>query len=98
MGRRLTVLLVLIVMLPMGLLTWLAIRGVTDERQRVAGQLRGAAQSRLLDTDARVLRLLDDRARKLLDLTTLPYADSETWRQLVRTTPEVAQVAVQAAD
>jgi len=98
MGRRLTVLLVLIVVLPMGLLTWLAIRGVRDERQRVAGQLRAAAQSRLLDVDARVLRLLDDRARRLFELTELPSADSETWREFVRTTPEVAQVAVQAAD
>ena len=98
MGRRLTVLLVLIVVLPTGLLTWLAIRGVRDERQRVAGQIRAAALSRLVDTDARILRLLEDRARRLLDLTSLPAADSETWRRLVRTTPEVAQVAVQAAD
>jgi signal transduction histidine kinase len=98
MGRRLTVLLVLLVVLPTGLLGWLAIRGVRDERQRFAGQLKAAAESRLLDVDARVQRLLDDRARSLLDLTTLPGSDARGWRELIRTSPEVAQVAVQAAD
>lgn len=98
MGRRLTVLLVLLVVLPTGLLGWLAINGVRDERQRLAGQLRAAAESRLFDVDARVQRLLDDQARRLLDLTALPGADAREWRDFIRTTPEVAQVAVQAAD
>lgn len=98
MGRRLTVLLVLIVVLPTGLLGWLAIRGVRDERQRLAGQLRAAAESRLLDVDARVQRLLADRARSLLDQTAPPESDARGWRELIRTSPEVAQVAVQAAD
>jgi len=98
MGRRLTVLLMLLVVLPTGLLGWLAIRGVRDERQRFTGQLKAAAESRLLDVDARVQRLLDDRARQFLDLTTLPGTDARRWREFIRTTPEVAQVAVQAAD
>ncbi len=98
MRRRLTVLLVLLVILPTGLLGWLAMAGVRNERQRLAGQLRGAAESRMLDIDARVQRLLDDRARRLLDLTDQPAADAEQWREFVRTTPDVVQVAVQAAD
>ena len=70
MARRLTVLLVLLVVLPTGLLAWLAIRGVRDERQRVAGQLCAAAESRLPDVDARIRRWLDDRNRRLMELTT----------------------------
>lgn len=98
MGRRLTVLLALLVILPTGLLGWLAMAGVRDERQRLASQLRAAAESRLLDLDARVQRVLDDRARRLLDLTARPPAGAEGWRELIRVTPDVEQVAVQAAD
>jgi signal transduction histidine kinase len=92
------VLLVLLVVLPTGLLAWLAIAGVRDERRRVAGQLSAAATSRLADIDARILRVLDDRARRLLELTGLAPGDARAWRQLVRTTPEVSQVVVQSVD
>ncbi len=98
MSRRLTILLVLIVVLPTGLLGWLAIRGARDGRARVAGQLRAAAESRLADVDARIQRLLDDRARRLLEMDVPGAWDSESWRELIRTTPEIMQVAVQAAD
>lgn len=98
MGRRLTILLALLVILPTALLGWLAMVGARDERQRLAGQLRAAAESRLLDVDARVQRLLEDKERGLLDLTAEPAADAEGWRDLVRTTPELAQVAVQTVD
>ncbi|HSN53095.1 MAG TPA: hypothetical protein VLT32_00415, partial [Candidatus Sulfomarinibacteraceae bacterium] len=69
MRRRLTVLLVLVVVVPTGLLAWLAVRGVRDERRRVADQLGAAAASRLADLDTQVGRLLDDRARRLTELT-----------------------------
>jgi signal transduction histidine kinase len=98
MGRRLTVLLMLLVVLPTGLLAWLAIRGVRDERRRVADQLEAAAASRLADVDARIARLLDDRARALDALAVVAPRDADGWRQLVRQTPEVAQVAIQDAD
>lgn len=98
MSRRLTALLVLIVVLPTGLLAWLAIRGARDERARVAGQLRAAAESRLADVDARVQRVLDDRARRLLEVEVPVAGDADGWREFVRTTPAVTQVAVTAAD
>jgi len=97
-SRRLTALLVLIVVLPTGLLAWLAIRGVRDERGRVAGQLRAAAESRLADVDAKIQRVLDDRARLLLEMDVLSAGDTDGWREFARTTPVVTQVAVQAAD
>jgi signal transduction histidine kinase len=96
--RRLTALLVLLVVLPTGLLAWLAIRGIRDERQRVAGQLSAAAESRLADFDARIARWLDERSMRLLDLTNRTSADPEVWRDLVRTTPEISQIAVRASD
>ena len=98
MSRRLTALLVLIVVLPTGLLAWLAIRGVRDERGRVAGQLRAAAESRLADVDSRIQRVLEDRARRLLAREVPSGGDTEGWREFVRSTPEVTQVAVQASD
>lgn len=92
-------LLVLVLVVPTGLLAWLAVRGVRDERRRVAGQLGAAAASRLADLDARVGRLLDDRARRLTELTDgIAPDDAAAWRRLVRTAPEIAQLAVQAAD
>jgi signal transduction histidine kinase len=97
-SRRLTALLVLIVVLPTGVLAWLAIRGVRDERGRVAGQLRAAAESRLADVDARIQRVLEDRARRLLEVGVFSTGDTDGWREFARTTPEVTQVAVQAAD
>ena len=98
MSRRLTALLVLIVVLPTGVLAWLAIRGVRYERGRVAGQLRAAAESRLADVDARIQRVLEDRARRLLEVEVFSTGDTDGWREFARTTPEVTQVAVQAAD
>ncbi len=98
MSSRLTTLLVLIVVLPTGLLTWLAIRGARDERGRVAGQLRAAAESRLTDVDARITRVLDDRRRHLLEMDLPPAGDPDGWREFARTTPEITQVAVQAGD
>jgi len=97
-SRRLTALLVLIVVLPTGVLAWLAIRGVRDERGRVAGQLRAAAESRLADVDARIQRVLEDRERRLLEVDVLSAGDTDGWREFARTTPAVMQVAVQAAD
>jgi signal transduction histidine kinase len=94
----LTVLLVLLVVLPTGLLTWLAVRGIRDERQRVAGQIEAAAESRLTDVDAGIARWLDEKSMRLLDLTSLATTDPEVWRDLVRTTPEIAQIAVRDAD
>ena len=98
LSRRLTGLLVLIVVLPTGLLAWLAIRGARDERGRLAGQLRAAAESRLADVDARIQRVLHDRARRLLAMDVPSAGDTDGWREFVRSTPEVTQVAVQAAD
>lgn len=98
MSSRLTALLVLIVVLPTGLLAWLAIRGARDERARVAGQIRAAAESRLADVDARIRRVLDDRAQRLLEMEVPSAGDAESWRELVRTAPIISQVAVTAAD
>jgi signal transduction histidine kinase len=92
------VILVLLVVLPTGLLAWLAIRGVRDERQRVAGQLNAAAESRLADMDARIGRWLEETSTHLMDLTDPSNRDAESWRDLVRTTPEIAQIVVRAAD
>jgi signal transduction histidine kinase len=86
------------VVLPTGLLAWLAVRGVRDERRRVADQLDAAAASRLADIDARIGRSLEVRAREFTELTGVPPRDADGWRRLVRQTPEIAQLAVQAAD
>ena len=91
-------LLVLLVVLPTGLLAWLAIRGVRDERARVAGQLYAAAESRLTDVDARIERWLEEKSGRLMDLTASPDRNAEAWRDLVRTTPEISQIVVRAAD
>jgi signal transduction histidine kinase len=86
------------VVLPTILLAWLAVRGVRDEQRRVAGQLRAAAESRAAGVDDRVQRVLDDRRRRLAGLELPPAEDPQAWRELVRTTPEIAGVAVQDLD
>ena len=91
-------LLVLLVVLPTGLLAWLAIRGVRDERQRVAGQLDAAAESRLTDVDARIQRWLDEKSIRLMELTAVENTGAESWRDLVRASPEIGQVAVLLGD
>ncbi len=99
MRRQLIVVLVLIVVLPMGLLGWLGFRMAGNERELVRRRVSELQAARLRDIDERIQRLLDQRARTLLELTEeLPVFDPGHLRRLVRRTPEVEQLFVHGED
>ena len=85
-------------MLPLGLLAWLGARVALDERELLAKRFEELLQARLRDVDAHIQGLVDARARMLLELTALEDYRPQTLRSIVRTTPEIDQIFVQAPD
>jgi len=91
---RLLAIYLLIVLAPLGLLTWFGFRLARDEREMVQHKYRELLTRRLQDISTPVTRYLGDRERDLLRLTNIPQPDAESLRELARTTPHVRQFFV----
>ena len=98
MQRRLVIVLVLIVVTPLVALAWLGVRTARSEQRLVRQRLQEALTARLRDMDARVQGLLEERAQQLIQLTDNLEYRPDALRQLVRSTPEIDQVFIQAED
>jgi len=96
--RTLILALVLIVAVPLGLLAWLGARALRDDRSRIEWGLRELAEARLANADSLVMRLFEEEARRLADVTDIDTYEAEDLRERVRTTPEIEALFVQAAD
>jgi len=95
---KLTAILLLIVLLPLGLLTWMGIRVAHNEQEIVRHKFRELLVSKLQDIDATIAAVIDDRERALLKLTTLKSPDAAALRSLIRTSPLVHQMLLLGPD
>jgi len=98
MQRRLVIVLVLIVVTPLVALAWLGVRMARSEQRLVRQRIQEALIARLRDMDARIQGLLEQRAQRLIELTDAVEYRAEALRKLVRSTPEIDQVFIQAPD
>jgi len=92
MKPRLFILILLIVAIPLGLLTWAAVRIARNERVVVQQQFRGLMEQRLRDVNSSVARHFQQIEATLLDLTSIDDSDVATLRKIGRTHPLVMQM------
>ncbi len=93
--RSLT-LIVLIVLLPTGLLTWFAVRMARDDASMTEQRFRSLMEQRLQDVNQLITRQFSDTERRLQQITTIDDFDTTKLRERVRTTPQVTQLFVLA--
>ncbi|HRA86853.1 MAG TPA: HAMP domain-containing sensor histidine kinase [Planctomycetaceae bacterium] len=93
--RSLT-LIVLIVLLPTGLLTWFAVRMARDDASMTEQRFRSLMEQRLQDVNQLITRQFSDTERRLQQITSIDEFDTAKLRERVRTTPQVTQVFVLA--
>lgn len=98
MKPKLIALFLLIVLVPLGLLTWLGLRVAHDEQEIVEHKFRELLVGKLRDVDAAVAGFLEERERQLLALTDLSHYDVPSLRKLVQSTPFIEQVFVLGPD
>ncbi len=98
MKPRLTVLLGLLVLLPLGLLSWLGARVAEAERHKVSRSFSDFVRSNLAGLDGIVQALLQDRMRQLQTLVESPDFLPERLASTVRTEPTVNCFFLQASD
>ncbi|MCX7048376.1 MAG: HAMP domain-containing sensor histidine kinase [Candidatus Sumerlaeota bacterium] len=98
MKLRLTIILALIILLPVGLLGWLGARVARYEREAVERRFEELMMSRLNDVDGAIQRFLEARSRQLLEITQMPSSNPDAIRQRVRESPSVRQIFCLAPD
>jgi len=91
---RLIIVLLVLVLLPIGALAWLGWRVARDEQEIVRSRFRQVLVSKLTDTAGVIERLMDEKERRLLQLTNLTSTDTGSLRTLVRKSPGVSQIFV----
>lgn len=96
MKPRLLILILLIVGVPCGLLTWAAVRIARDEQIVVQQQFHSLMEQRLLDVNDTVARHFQEVEARLLQLTARDDPQVAELRQLSRTHPDIMQMFVLA--
>lgn len=86
------------VVLPLGVLSWLGIRIVRHERELVQQQFIRLLDGRLQDADRSVVEFFQREEVDLLKLADLPDYDTANLRRLVRTEPRMRQLFVLLPD
>lgn len=94
MKKRLVVVLLLIVLLPLGLLGWLGTRVVRDEQESLQRRFEDLLEDRLRDVDGAVTELIAGLERDLLELMDTTSAEPESIRSVVRRQAFVRQMFV----
>ncbi len=94
MKLRSLILIVLIVLLPTGLLTWFGFRMARDEKTLREQRFRGVMEQRLQDVNRLIARRFSDSERQLQEITAIDDVSVPQLRERVRSTPEVTQLFV----
>lgn len=94
MKPKLLILILLIVGVPCGLLTWAAVRIARDEQIVVQQQFHSLMEQRLQDINSTVRRHFQDVEARLQQLTALDQPPISQLRELGRTNPEIMQMFV----
>ncbi len=98
MKRRSLILIVLIVLLPVALLTWLGARMARDEQSFTQQRFRSVMQQRLEDVNRGVATKFQETERRLHQITTVDDFDLAGLREIVRSEPQVTQMFVLSPD
>lgn len=94
MKRRSLILMILIVLLPVGLLTWLAIRMAKDEQSVTQQRFRSVMEQRLKDLNRVIAGRFSETERQLKQITAVDDFELSALRKRVRTEPQVTQLFV----
>ena len=94
MKPRSLILIVLIVLLPTGLLTWFGFRMARDEKTVTEQRFRGVMEQRLQDVNRIIARQFAAAERQLQLITAIDDFSVPELRERVRLTPEVTQLFV----
>ena len=98
MKRRSLLLIVLIVLLPVGLLTWFGVRMAQDEQMMTQQRFRGVMEQRLNDVNRLVKTQFATTERRLQQITAIDDFDIAAIREVVRNEPQVTQLFVLSPD
>lgn len=94
MKSRSLILIILIVLLPTGLLTWFGVRLARDEATMTKQRFRSVMEQRLQDVNRLIERRFSDTERRLQAVTAIDVYSVSDLRERVRSTPEVTQIFV----
>jgi len=94
MKPRSLILIVLIVLLPTGLLTWFGFRMARDEKTVTEQRFRGLMEQRLQDVNRVIARRFSEAERQLQEITAIDDFSVAQLRERVRSTPMVTQLFV----
>ena len=94
MKRRSLLLIVLIVLLPVGLLTWFGVRMARDEQMLTQQRFRNVMEQRLQDVNRLVTAQFETTERRLQQITAIDDYDIAEIREVVRNEPQVTQIFV----
>lgn len=92
MKRRSLILIVLIVLLPVGLLTWVGLRMARDEQSVTQQRFHSVMEQRLEDVNRIVASRFAETERRLQQITAIDIFDIASLRESVRTEPQVTQL------
>ncbi|MCX7401129.1 MAG: ATP-binding protein [Planctomycetales bacterium] len=98
MKRRSLILMILIVLLPVSLLTWLGVRMARDEQSVTQQRFRSVMQQRLDDVNRQVALRFEESQRRLHQITSVDDFDLSVLREVVRSEPQVTQLFVLSPD
>lgn len=98
MKSRSLILIILIVLLPIGLITWFGMRIARDEKLMTEQRFRGLMEQRLHDVNRLIERQFAESERRLQRVTAIDEFSVEELRDRIRSTPEVTQLFVLAPD
>ena len=98
MRLRLALVLALIVLVPVGGLSWLGVRLERDQRQVREQQVAASLRGRLAETAERITRFVASRQQQVESAMTLPGFEVETIRAHLRASPVIGQLFVREAD
>lgn len=98
MKRRSLILMILIVLLPVSLLTWLGVRMARDEQSVTQQRFRSVMQQRLDDVNRQVALRFEESQRRLHQITSVDDFELSVLREVVRSEPQVTQLFVLSPD
>ncbi len=94
MRQRFLWLIILIVLLPVGLLTWFGVRFASSEKVVTQQRFQQLMLERLSDVNRQVSAQFEESERALQQLTAFDTVRIDSIRELVRTKPQVSQLFV----
>jgi len=96
--KRLALILILVVVVPIGAVTWLGMRVDVEQRQVRRQQQQARLHGRLAETAERIARFVAGRQQQVETAMNLPSLDVEAIRDHLRATPTIGQLFVRNPD